>query len=304
MLHGDRRDALLTETRKMTAVVETNAKKKIIKKWRGGLGGLVSFADSAYRETILLFNSEWFCVGFNLRAKLGRKEVRIEYDRDRDTFFANSTRYRRQFRSRYQNYNTYRNGLSERGVSLGREYFCDKIPFIDGDVVVDCGANVGDLQIYFEEQKLQIEYIGLEPSPSEFACLEANVAPSRAYNVGLWSDDCTLSFYVSTRNADSSLVDPGEYTREILVKARRLDSLLDCRIKLLKLEAEGAEPEVLIGCEKILGKIDFIAADLGFERGVSQESTLPEVTNFLLKHNFEMIELNQTRLIALFQRVS
>ena len=34
------------------------------------------------------------------------------------------------------------------------------------------------------------------------------------------------------------------------------------KIKLLKLEAEGAEPEVIIGSLKVLKYIDYIAADL------------------------------------------
>jgi len=286
----------------MTVAV-TKVGQKIIRARKDSAGWLISIADSAYREAILRLKPDWFCFFFNLRARLGRKDVRFRYDRGRDVFVANSARYTRQFQARYQNYNTYRNGLAERGISLGREYLCNSIPFADGDVVVDCGANVGDLKIYFEERKLQVDYIAVEPSPVEFSCLQANVAPSRAYNIGLWSEDGTLEFYVSSRNADSSLIDPGEYTRKTTIQTRRLDSLIDCKIKLLKIEAEGAEPEVLIGCEKILGKVDFISADLGFERGLAQESTLPVVTNFLLKHNFEMIELSETRVVALYKRV-
>lgn len=287
----------------MATVTDRKATQKFNRAWKGSLVWVANSADSIYRELILLFNNEWFCFLFNVRAKLARKDVRFRYDAKEDVFVANSTRYSRQFRARYQNYNTYRNGIAERGLSLGREYLCDSIPFRDGDVVVDCGANIGDLKIYFEERQMEVDYVGVEPSPPEFSCLQVNVAPSRVYNVGLWSKDCSLKFYVSSRNADSSFVEPGKYTREVTVEARRLDALLDCNIKLLKVEAEGAEPEVLIGCEKLLSRVEYISADLGFERGVAQQTTLPAVTNFLLKHNFEMVGLSKSRVIALYRRV-
>jgi len=59
---------------------------------------------------------------------------------------------------------------------------------------------------------------------------------------------------------------------------------------LLKLEAEGGEPEVLMGCIEILQNIDYISADLGFERGVSEENTFPEVINFLLYNGFNVVK--------------
>ncbi len=170
-------------------------------------------------------------------------------------------------------------------------------------MVVDCGANVGDLQIYFSERNVDVKYIGIEPSPSEFACLQENVKPSTALNLGLWNEDRTLEFYMSPHNADSSFLKPAKIENEVSIPAKRLDSVLDANIRLLKVEAEGAEPEVLLGCTKILDRIDFISADLGFERGPDQESTLPSVTNFLLKHNFELVDVSHGRIVALFRRV-
>ena len=73
------------------------------------------------------------------------------------------------------------------------------------------------------------------------------------------------------------------------------------RIKLLKLEAEGAEPEVIQGCDKILADIEFIAADLGEERGKEQESTMAPVINYVLSRNFEIISINAIRGSVLFK---
>ena len=44
-----------------------------------------------------------------------------------------------------------------------------------------------------------------------------------------------------------------------------IESLKNRNIKLLKLEAEGAELQVLYGCKNILNNIEYISADIGFE---------------------------------------
>ena len=67
------------------------------------------------------------------------------------------------------------------------------------------------------------------------------------------------------------------------------------------MEAEGGEPEVLMGCGMKLEIIEYISADLGFERGLNQESTLPKVVNFLLGKGFELKSINSPRLVCLFR---
>ena len=65
------------------------------------------------------------------------------------------------------------------------------------------------------------------------------------------------------------------------------------KIKLLKLEAEGAEPEIVQGIGEKLDLIEYISADLGFER--NRESTFAPVTNYLLERNFEVINIYPSR---------
>ena len=136
--------------------------------------------------------------------------------------------------------------------------------------------------------------------------MKENVAPSQTLNIGLWYSDGELDFFVASQRADSSFIEPPTYDKIIKVPTKRLDSLLtNKKIKLLKLEAEGAEPEVLYGCEKILDRIEYISADVGFERGVEQTNTLAAVTNYLLSNGFELIdfkkEKGKERLTALFR---
>ena len=73
------------------------------------------------------------------------------------------------------------------------------------------------------------------------------------------------------------------------------------RIKLLKLEAEGYEPEVIAGASGILDRIEYVSADVGFERGTAMQSTLPDVTNYLLSRGFEIVANGRHRLVLLFR---
>ena len=186
---------------------------------------------------------------------------------------------------------------------MGETYFLPKIDFQPGDVVVDCGANIGELKYYFLVNDIPVEYIGIEPSPLEYACLEQNAAPSKTYNVGLWDRDGELDFYVSSHHADSSLIEPPSYDEVVRVPTKRLDELLpDTRIRLLKLEAEGAEPEVIAGAEGILQNIEYVSADLGPERGIEQTSTLGDVTNFLLARGFEIVATGPMKRLTVLYR--
>lgn len=71
----------------------------------------------------------------------------------------------------------------------------------------------------------------------------------------------------------------------------------DRRIRFLKVEAEGAELEVLEGAGDMLRSIDWIAADLGFERGLEQRATAPEVIPFLLDNGFRLHKLTQPQAV-------
>jgi FkbM family methyltransferase len=198
---------------------------------------------------------------------------------------------------------SYRFGLHHRGISIGRSYLLHQIDFKDGDLVIDCGANMGDLQLFFKFQEFRISYIGIEPNPLDFKCLKLNTLPSaEVINCALWNSTSSLDFYVDSKGASSSLIEPPRYSEKILVNAVRLDSLQFEKIKLLKVEGEGAEPEILQGSKQILNQIEFISVDWGPERGLLQTSTRDECLKFLTDNGFCLVEENDGgRKTALFR---
>jgi FkbM family methyltransferase len=232
--------------------------------------------------------------GLDLRCKFDRKlkVYRVVYGKE----------------SRYASVNsrvlTYQNGFKERAEYVGETYMLQLISFRDGDLVVDCGASMGDLENYLRQNTHQVNYVGYEANPHDFICLQKNVGSEKSRNIGLWNQVGSIPFFVNDALASSSFIQPPEFTEIINIPSSTLSAEFpNQKIRLLKLEAEGAEPEVLEGALTILENIDYVSADVGPERGVHEEETRDFVVTFLKEAGFDLIqEKKGYRKIVLFKR--
>jgi FkbM family methyltransferase len=188
----------------------------------------------------------------------------------------------------------YSNGLMRRGESIGKSYLLSEISFHSGDFIVDCGANMGDLILYFKSKSISVDYLGFEPNPIDYECLRTNsTSLGGSRNLALWNSTSEMIFYVDTESASSSLIEPPFYTEKLQIPAARLDSLdFSKRIKLFKVEGEGAEPEILQGAIGLFSNIEYISVDAGPERGVHQTSTRDDVLKVLENSDFELVMEN------------
>ena len=207
----------------------------------------------------------------------------------------------------------YHNGLKNRGYKLSNDYSIDKIKFNNNDIIIDCGSNLSDLLLYLGSLNLKLSYHSIEPGKEEAITNKLNLKNENFSKINKHFHEFALAernelktFYYAPQNANSSLVFSDDYKLTYKVKSITLDrfseiaKLSNKNIKLLKLEAEGLEPEILKGSKKFLKNIEYIAADLGPERGINKECTLAEVTAILTKNNFEMLDFNYPRITALF----
>jgi FkbM family methyltransferase len=195
----------------------------------------------------------------------------------------------------------YANGFKARANQLARSYALENVGLMDGDIVIDCGANYGDIALHIDSLGIRTKYIGIEPSPLDFKCLCLNLKESAQEtileNIALSEKPGNLEFYIDRERASSSLFCPPSYSEIAMVEVQTLDIL--CKrmeiqgktIKLLKLEAEGVEPEICKGMENTLESIHYIAADLGPERGPNEEVTAPDVINYLLERGFDVKQI-------------
>ena len=182
-------------------------------------------------------------------------------------------------------------------------YLLNSIDIQKDDVIVDCGANVGELFLAVKEKNLDVTYMGFEPDKETYECLKLNVKNEKniVHNIGLSNIEGSNNFYIDNEGGNSSFVDFGT-SESIKVDTKTLDSFnIKKNIKLFKIDAEGYEPEVLSGSKNTLKNTNFVSVDFGSERGANQNNTMVDVNNLLLQVGFELIELNDFRMIGLYK---
>ena len=160
-----------------------------------------------------------------------------------------------------------------------------------GDTVLDIGAFVGEFAIPASKRAKRI--ISFEPDPFNFACLEhntENVNNIEANKTLAWKDNETVKFSIGSDASESSAfnVDSGNVEKSVRMDGVRLDNYLirnnTEKVDLLKLDAEGAEPQVISGLEKVYMKK--IAVDCGKE--YYGKSTRKKVKSILKERGYSI----------------
>ena len=133
-----------------------------------------------------------------------------------------------------------------------------------GDVVFDCGANVG----VFTHRALSLGadlVVAVEPSPENIACLRRTFAEEIASGrvvlkeLGVWDETTALRFFQGPNSAVDSFVWEwqGEQQEAALdLPVTTIDALVEElgleRVDYLKLDVEGAEARALMGARRTI----------------------------------------------------
>ena len=243
-------------------------------------------------------NRQLFVLLFNLFSIIRKSPNRISI---RENFYYNTEQNWRFYNQRQGLY-AYGNGFKKRKDELLSSYLIKNLEFSDKDNIIDIGANNGDFYLCFEKK---IEYHGFEPSPIVFSNLKHNVKNHSLYNLGVSNiEGNNIDFFLSDESGDSSILPINNFTKKITIETITLDKIIhkiQKKIKLIKVEAEGYEPEILQGLKKYINDVEYITVDCGFERGIKMESTIAECSNYLIQNNFKMINFGSPRLVALYK---
>lgn len=130
-----------------------------------------------------------------------------------------------------------------------------------GDVVIDCGAHIGNCAILFSRLvKEEGLVIALEPFKSSFEILQKRLKRLKiknvvAYNKGLWETDSELTLRIFSNSISNKIVDEMNVEtsdeENIRIDCITLDTLINelglKRVDLVKMDIEGAEIEALKG---------------------------------------------------------
>ena len=234
----------------------------------------------------------------------GRKH-KYGYEVRSSLYFVQEENIKHYFANRDRGFALYCFGINYRATALAKSYFIDFMDFNLHDLVIDCGANYADLLPYLRSKIDEKNYITFEPGKDEFRAIQKNAIYSKNFNLGLGDDNKTHKFFVNDKDADSSFIEPSSYSSITEVKTITLNTFFSNEnigfINLLKIEAEGFEPEILSGANDVISRCQYVAIDGGYERGKSQEETFTMQSDFLHKNNFSLIKVNFQWRRALFK---
>ncbi len=120
----------------------------------------------------------------------------------------------------------------------------------EDDVVVDIGAFIGEFTLSVAEDASEV--LAIEPDPVNFRALEATAVQFdniRTENHLLWEDERSVEFSVATDGSESSIFDPNIGIQESTETRQtiRFDSVVESPVDFVKVEAEGAEMEIVRG---------------------------------------------------------
>jgi FkbM family methyltransferase len=195
---------------------------------------------------------------------------------------------------------------------VASELYCDeyrlgRIPFEPGDVIVDVGAHVGMIAILLALRNPQATVIAVEPEPLNLAHLRTNIAANGAHNVivvplALTADGRSLHIARPPFNSGGAgcYYDQTEGYAISEVGSATLNDLFDRfvpgRCRLLKIDCEGAEHEIL-PASTVLERIDWFAAEFHVNsrlvaKGCSNTVLADFVTQFIPRDRISIKSIN------------
>ncbi len=172
-------------------------------------------------------------------------------------------------------------------------YYIKNINFQDGDTVIDIGGNLGIFSIYLAKQFPGLRIICLEPVPATFENLKKNIKINNitniiAENLAVTADGRDVEMFLLQELPGSAFVDDyiqypsikerfdlSENINKITIKSTTLHHIFEKynikSCKLLKIDCEGSEREILESSTEELQKTDYIIGELHYGKKENNE---------------------------------
>ena len=202
-------------------------------------------------------------------------------------------------------------GFINRGTNILS--YIQLIPFLskikNGDVVIDCGANVGVVSGYFASKGAKV--YSFEPDPHAFKRLKSRFEDNQnvvCINKGVWKEKSRMKLYFHADSLDKNIswtvgssfikekgnVNSANYVEVDLVDLSEFIDELKVQVKVMKIDIEGAEIEVL---NKLIDsqqfkKVDRILVETHETKIVGQKRQLDQLKNRIISEGIKNIDLN------------
>ena len=180
--------------------------------------------------------------------------------------------------------------------------------FNEGDVVIDIGAHIGLFSIYLAKRWPVLKVFAFEAFPTNYRNCADNLQLNRVKNVVLSpkavaKDDRVLSMATDPRNSGGASVIVSTFEANGIVAditsmtLHQVFSLHEIRrCKLLKIDCEGMEYEILFGA-RVLDRVEYLVGEFHASASLQSQGWWPErlraYCSSFLEDNKMAIEFNE-----------
>jgi FkbM family methyltransferase len=181
---------------------------------------------------------------------------------------------------------------------LAGHYTFKDIHFLPGDILVDIGAHVGMISIMYAKLNPFIKILAFEPIPSSFKSLLKNIELNKIKNIipinlAVTSDGRKVKMIINEQQTGgatqclNSMEIDGH--KNYYVSSTTLEKIFDDysikKIKLLKIDCEGSEYEILLNAKSVLPKIDFCIGELHINKHLLSKGYSFDLIYSLMNNN-------------------
>ena len=194
------------------------------------------------------------------------------------------------------------------GQMAVRDRFADiKAKLTESPVIVDGGANVGEMTAKFLSQYRSPVIHAFEPIPELVSQLRTRFTGRSnvtIHSVAMGAEAKTVSFNVLNSMGSSSVFNPSAIVKSyhgekmdihqvVEVQQVRLEDVMgaNCEVDLLKLDLQGYELEALKGCGKLLERIKIITTEIEFVPLYEGQPLFGDIDVYLRAHGFRLLNL-------------
>lgn len=171
------------------------------------------------------------------------------------------------------------------------------------DVVIDCGGFVGAFSVSCAKRGNKVHVI--EPTSINVECINKNIDHYNlqdkvtCHRMGLGNENKEMKLNLSKLSCENSFLSPDvlstgevEIVKCLKTKTFISDLNIDANNLFLKVEAEGFEPEILIGLEELRPKC--IAVDVSAER--NNQSPRNQINKLLVSFGYKIYDTKRCTL--------
>ena len=191
-----------------------------------------------------------------------------------------------------------------------KEYIDSEFDIKKDDVVVDIGANIGAFSVLAAKKANNGIIFAYEPDKENYGMLLKNKFLNKVdnifpFNLAISAKKGSIDFFTTKLNSNAHSVYDSSPSRIIKIKSNTLNDIFTTnkirRINYLKIDAEGAEYDILLNTPtELIRKIDKIV--LEYHDYLDHGHSYIELIRYLEKNRFK-VELYGTNFLSIIGRM-